>query len=747
MVELRPYQKQKIEEIYSVWQDHRSVMLQMPTGTGKTVLFNQIVENELANNSRLLIIAHRKELIDQNVARLLDDFGIRAGTIMANVRPDLSLPVQVASIQTLNRRDYPDLNPSTVIIDEAHHVPAKSYRKLWDDYPDSKILGVTATPIRLSGEGFNDLFDALIVSDSISEFIKDGHLAEIKYLGRQEIWSKLDLSSVSINNTGDYDSTQLSLKMRQDFVMANLIKSYLTHAEGKKMIVFAVDVKHSEYIVKGYEDRGFTAAHVGSKTDKHKRTEIINKFRDGKIQILSNVNIISEGFDVPDCEVVQLARPTKSLTMYLQQVGRCMRPSSNKPYSIVLDNVGLYNEFGSPKDHRYWTLDGTKNNSIASPNSSSENFETVTRTNPQEIDEDLIILEDVDMPVENETISKLFPVLSEIDEELKLRMEIRNSYSEEKQNKEQELQDLIFNQEERLQKILPTFQDLVHDFFNNNTQWKNEDDKKIFALRLKISYDFSKNRVKVDLDDREKKATQYLEVTDVDDELVLRTEFLQLTQSIKQKKRNIKTLEESSSIDDFAIKINELSSDISELELNKKNKFKELQNIILDQEERLQELVINFRALVYDFFNNNTQWKSEDDKKNFVWRLRIYYDFSNNTIESDLDKRFKKIISYLEVIINEISCFTSDKEIDDNADYCSYYGDNNPYNLKKVFWVIKHLACLEYISEDKTVEILSSDNIFNEFIEIHSKYYGMIKGDYITWRDIFYNKLDNSYFD
>lgn len=744
MVELRPYQKQKIQEIYDAWQNHRSVMLQMPTGTGKTVLFNQIVKDELAKNSRLLIVAHRKELIDQNVTRLLSDFGIRAGTIMGKVPSDLSLPVQVASIQTLSERDYLDLNPSKVIIDEAHHATTKSYRKLWDDYPDSKFLGVTATPIRLSGEGFNDLFDTLIVSNSISEFIKDGHLAEIKYLGRQEIWSKLDLSSVSINNTGDYDSTQLSLKMRQDFVMANLIKSYLTHAEGKKMIVFAVDVKHSEYIVKGYEDKGFTAAHVGSKTDKHKRTEIINKFREGKIQILSNVNIISEGFDVHDCEVVQLARPTKSLTMYLQQIGRCMRTSASKTHCIVLDNVGLYTEFGSPKSHRNWTLEATKNNStIVSPNSSSENFETVTRNNPQEIDEDLIILEDVDMPNESKTVSKSFP---EIDEELKLRIEISNSYSEEKQSKEQELQDLIFNQEERLQKILPTFQDLVHDFFNNNTQWRNEDDKKIFALRLKISYDFSKNRVKVDLDDRQKKATQYLEVTDVDDELVLRTEFLQLTQSIKQKKRNIKTLEESSSIDDFAIKINELSSDISELELNKKNKFKELRNIIFDQEERLQQLVINFRALVYDFFNNNTQWESEDDKKNFVWRLRIYYDFLDNTIKSDLDKRFKKIISYLEVIINEISCFTSDKEIDDNADYCSYYGDN-PYNLQRVFRVIKRLAFLEYISEDKTVEILSSDNTFNEFIEIYSKYCGMIYGMYIDWSYSYYSKLDKSYFD
>ena len=130
-----------------------------------------------------------------------------------------------------------------------------------------------------------------------------------------------------------------------------------------------------------------------------------------------------------------------------------------------------------------------------------------------------------------------------------------------------------------------------------------------------------------------------------------------------------------------------------------------------------------------------------------MWRLRTYYDFLDNTIKSDLDKRFKKIIPYLEVIVNEISCFTSDKRIDDNADYRSYYGDNNPYDLERIVWVIRCLAFLEYISEDKTVEILSSDNIFNEFIEIHSKCYGMITGDYTNWRELFYYKLDKSYFD
>ncbi|MCL1493992.1 MAG: DEAD/DEAH box helicase [Pseudanabaena sp. Salubria-1] len=742
-IEIRDYQQDAIDKISDAWNSGVTrVMFQMPTGTGKTVVFNQIVKQELEKNSTVLIVAHREELIRQNVERLREHFRIEAGTIMGNHRTNPSRPVQVASIKTLDERDLSWLNPSLIIIDEAHHVPAQSYVRLLNKYQKAKILGVTATPIRLNGEGFTGLFDELITSKSIKEFIKDGHLADVQFIGRKQIWSKLDLRNISTNNTGDYDSTQLSRIMRQDFVMADLIKSYVKDGEGKKMIVFAVDIDHSKDIVKRYEEAGFKAAHLDGTTKKSERKEIINKFKAGEIQILSNFDIVSEGFDVPDCQVVQLARPTKSLVVYLQQVGRCMRPSTSKPYCIVLDNVGLYQEFGSPKDDRPWTLKATKDNStIKNPN--PRPFETeFTRTNPEEVDEELIVLEGVNMLTESKTISKSFP---EIDDELKLRIEISNCrLEEEKQSKEKELQNLILSQEERLQKILPTFQSLVEDFCNNDTHWKNEDDKKIFTLRLKISYDFSKNRVKVDLDDREKKVTQYLEVTDIDDELDLRAEILQLTQGIKEKKRDIKALEQGKNIDDFAIKINELRSEISEFELNKENKSKELRNIIFDQETRLQELVENFRGLVYDFFNKNTQWESEDDKKNFVCRLQVFYDFADNRIKFNLDRRFKKIISYLEVIINEISCFSSSKGIENNADYRSYYGDNNLYDyqcLRKGISMIKHLI-FEYIFECKTIEILSRDNIFNEVTDIFEKCWRMIFGEYVEFKELCYYKLE-----
>ena len=214
--------------------------------------------------------------------------------------------------------------------------------------------------------------------------------------------------------------------------------------------------------------------------------------------------------------------------------------------------------------------------------------------------------------------------------------------------------------------------------------------------------------------------------------------ILQLTQRIKDKKRDIKALEKSNNIDDSTAEINKLSSEISKLELNKDNKSRELYNTILDQEHKLQELIINFRGVIYDFFNKNTQWESEDDKKNFVWRLQIFYDCSDNRIKFNLAKRFKKIVSYLEAIINQISCFSSDTELYDNADYRSYYGDDDLHRV--LINIICHLI-VDNISEYKNIKILSNDNIFNEVTEVYSKCFAMIFGVYMDSRDYFCFKL------
>ncbi len=356
-VRLRDYQLKGIDDIFNAWKDCNSVLYQMPTGTGKTTLFCEIVRqftHELYPNKKVLIITHRKELVEQAFNRLVSAFHLTSGIISSNFIGSPSSPIQVASIQTLIRRPEHQKDIfSLVIIDEAHHTLANTYRQLWNFYKSSKFLGVTATPIRTNGEGFQDLFDKLITSASIKWFIKNKHLTDVRYYANHTP----DVSNVKIR-AGDYDETELSEVMQNNTVMADLVQSYIDFAPNKKMIVFAVNRAHCTKIVEKFNNSGFAAKAIDTYTPTEERNEIVNAFRNNEFKILCNVNIFTEGFDCPDVDAVQLARPTKSLTLYMQQVGRCMRPHPNKPFGIVLDNAGLWKEHGLPKMDRNWNLYG-----------------------------------------------------------------------------------------------------------------------------------------------------------------------------------------------------------------------------------------------------------------------------------------------------------------------------------------------------------------------------------------------------
>lgn len=324
----------------------------MPTGTGKTVLFSQIVKLGFDNNRRILIVVHRKELVEQ-ITEKLTARNVPVGHIVAGMKADYTQTVQVASIQTLSRREHPEAN--LIIIDECHHAKAETYKKLWNIYPGAKFLGVTATPVRLSGEGFDDLFDELIVSMPTQKFIEQGYLCPVTHL----VCSNPNLSAVN-QKQGDYVTKMLSGVMMDNSIMSDLIESYKEKSLGKTAIIFAVDVEHSQSIVKRYNEENISAAHIDATTPKSERASILNDFKAGKIKVVSNVEIITEGFDFPECEVVQLARPSKSLSLYLQMVGRVMRPSKNKKEGIILDNAGLWLEHGLSIVDRDWTLQSTK---------------------------------------------------------------------------------------------------------------------------------------------------------------------------------------------------------------------------------------------------------------------------------------------------------------------------------------------------------------------------------------------------
>lgn len=362
---LRPYQQTAKADIFEVWEECDNIMFQMPTGTGKTRLFTSIISDIKAwgvlhqSNPKILIIAHRVELIEQ-ISESLDKYKVTHGVIAGGKERDLSEQVQVASIQTITHRTNKELASSLdvdyVIIDEAHHSTASSYKRLWQLYPSAKKLGVTATPWRMNHMGFTDLYDRIIVSKPIKEFIADGWLAPYLYYSIRDN-SKVhdDINSIDeFDVAGDYKTSALERVMDTRTIRANLLKSYLTLAKGKKGIIYSVSRKHSDHICAEFKAEGINIVRIDSETPREERRLYVQRFKKGLIDIIVNVDIFSEGFDCPDIEFIQLARPTKSLVKYLQQVGRGLRPTEGKTKCIILDNVGSHIEFDLPDSDRNW---------------------------------------------------------------------------------------------------------------------------------------------------------------------------------------------------------------------------------------------------------------------------------------------------------------------------------------------------------------------------------------------------------
>jgi len=362
---LREYQIETKVEIYKLWETSNNVMLQMPTGTGKTIVFTSIVKDvsRLCEshklNSRILIIAHRKELIQQASDKLTKR-GILHGIIQGSTPQNLDRRVQVASIQTFMAyrtfEKVKDLPFDFIIIDEAHHSMAASYQKLWNYYPDSKKLGVTATPWRMSHSGFTTLFEHLVISHSIEWFVNNGYLSNYDYIsiGKKSDVQKVINSIDKFGADGDYLEDMLATLFDRDEIRAKLYANYKKFAYGKKGIIYAINREHARHILETYSSYGIAARLIDGKTPAEERDSVINAFKKGEIEIIINVNIFSEGFDCPDIDFVQLARPTRSLAMYLQQVGRALRISEGKSKALILDNVGLYNRFGTPMARRQW---------------------------------------------------------------------------------------------------------------------------------------------------------------------------------------------------------------------------------------------------------------------------------------------------------------------------------------------------------------------------------------------------------
>ena len=434
-IKLFDYQEDMKERIEKALRLHRSVMAQMPTGTGKTYLLTAVIDSFVSNNpmEKVWIVAHRKELVSQ-----IDETVRKFHSYSASNASFLLSSVKAMSIQWLMRH-YAEIEeePGLIVIDEAHHALAKTYKEMWERFPKAKFLGLTATPCRLNGKGFTDLFDVLVQSWGVPEFISKGRLATYDFVSIKSdgVTQRLIDSLQKRGADGDYQNKEMDMLLNKKPSIERLYRSLEEFGKDRKGIVYAINISHANAIAEFYREHGIAAVAIDSKTPSSLRKELIERFKasntsfsnhpvkfskitpslftlkegstshpdpltlrgeggnrptrcseplrskDGgpskvspdcagwdrlgatclrptdelaPIQVLVNVDIFSEGFDCPDVEFVQLARPTLSLAKYLQMVGRGLRVAKGKKNCVIIDNVGLYRVFGLPSQVWNW---------------------------------------------------------------------------------------------------------------------------------------------------------------------------------------------------------------------------------------------------------------------------------------------------------------------------------------------------------------------------------------------------------
>lgn len=338
-----------------------SVMVQMPTGTGKTYVMAAVVKWFLDTYSKgeVWLIAHRKELVEQ-MERTLDRFALEYGekdeVLEEKVR------IRVLSIQWLTRNigdlEKNGFKPGLIIVDEAHHALATSYQDMFIRNPKALKIGMTATPCRMKLASFRTLFSRLITSPSIKDFILHGYLAPCNYvvIGEKSTEQQIVNLLTDRSGDGDYSVKEMEEKLNVTDVIRRLYNSVVKYAYGKKGIVYAINIDHAKAIAEYYNALGIKAVALDSKTAAKTRKKAVEAFREGELDCLVNVNLFDEGFDCPDVEYIQMARPTLSLAKYLQMVERGLRINKKDPKKVcmIIDNVGNYRKFGLPDRYRDW---------------------------------------------------------------------------------------------------------------------------------------------------------------------------------------------------------------------------------------------------------------------------------------------------------------------------------------------------------------------------------------------------------
>lgn len=352
MITLRPYQAKLIDEARAAYRSgHRAVLLQLATGGGKTVTASTVVHGAAQKGNVTWWLCHRRELVSQ-ASQTFHDLGILHGTVQAGYVSNPHALVQVGSIQTVVRRLDQLPQPDLIIFDEAHHMGAASWEHIFDRFPAAKVLGLTATPWRLDGQGLGRWFGHMVSGPSVADLIEQGSLSPYRLFAP----AQPDLSDVGIS-AGDYQRGALAKAMDKPAIVGDAIGHYRDLCMGKRAVAFAAGVENSRNVSAQFMAAGIPAEHVDGEMSADARDAAVERFRRGETLVLCNADLFGEGFDVPAIEAAILLRPTKSLSLHLQQVGRALRPSEGKTEAIILDHAGNSLTHGLPDDDRVWTLE------------------------------------------------------------------------------------------------------------------------------------------------------------------------------------------------------------------------------------------------------------------------------------------------------------------------------------------------------------------------------------------------------
>lgn len=352
MQTLRDYQIQGVNEIRErIRAGFRRVLRVLPTGGGKTTEAAYIIQSAVARGSKIVFLAHCRELIDQCSARL-DGLGVDHGIIMADHPRSKPASVQVASIQTLHRRGLP-WEPDLVFVDECHRIKGNSYQQVIADCGRAVVIGITATPCRTDGKGLAPPFETIVLGPSLTDLTAQGYLVPARTYARK----KPNLTGVH-TTAGDYQQDELQEAMNKPEIVGDVVKEWQKHATGRITAVFAVGVKHSIALRDAFRGAGVIAEHLDGETPTAERERLLRDLTAGRITVLTNCGVLTEGWDCPPVSCVSIVRPTQSLVLYLQMAGRALRPSDGKTDCVILDHGGCVYRHGLITAERQWSLDG-----------------------------------------------------------------------------------------------------------------------------------------------------------------------------------------------------------------------------------------------------------------------------------------------------------------------------------------------------------------------------------------------------